>query len=103
MNTIKKFRNKVSFIVFFITILLSSKVFSLSLEYENELRNGCYINSKKYLGTNRAKEYCVCTIKMLSKKFNNTQIDELFKKKTEEITKETEFASIHCEENKKAF
>jgi hypothetical protein len=84
-------------------MLLSSRVLSLSTDYQNELRNGCYMNSKQYLGKNRAKEYCSCTVKMLSKKFNNTQIDELFKKEPEKIMKETEFASIHCEKNKKAF
>ena len=40
---------------------------------------------------------------MLSKKFNNAQIYELFKKKPEDIYKGTEFASIHCEKNRKAF
>ena len=40
---------------------------------------------------------------MLSKKFNNTQIDEIFKKKPEDMYKDIEFASIHCEKNRKAF
>ena len=103
MNTIKKFKTKVFFKVFFIIIFLNSKAFSLIDDYQNELRNGCYINSKQYLGTEKAKEYCLCKVKMLSKKFNNIQIDELFKKKPEEIIKSTEFASVHCEKNKKAF
>jgi len=103
VNTIKKFKTKVFFKVFFIIMFLASKAFSLSADYQNELRNGCYINSKQYLDTEKAKEYCLCTVKMLSKKFNNPQIDELFKKRPEDIYKGTEFASIHCKKNKKAF
>jgi len=103
VNTIKKFKTKVFFKVFFIIIFLASKAFSLSIGYQNELRNGCYINSKQYLGTEKAKEYCLCKVKMLSKKFNNTQIDELFKKKPEDMYKGIKFASIHCEKNRKAF
>ena len=80
MNTIKKFKTKISFKVFFITLFLSSRAFSLSPEYQNELKNGCYMNSKQYLGADRAKEYCLCTVEMLNKRFNDMQIDELFKK-----------------------
>jgi hypothetical protein len=103
VNTIKKFKTKIFFKVFFTILFLSSRAFALSSDYQNELKNGCYMDSKQYLGTARAKEYCLCTVKMLSKKFNNTEIDKLFKKKPEEIIKGTEFASTHCEKNKKAF
>ena len=37
---------------------------------------------------------------MLSKKYSDEQIDIIFKKTPEEIIKATEFASIHCENNK---
>jgi len=40
---------------------------------------------------------------VLGKKYNDKNIDELFKKKREEIVKKTEFAARHCEKNKKAF
>ena len=40
---------------------------------------------------------------MLNKKFNDEQIKELFTNKPEVIMKKTEFASIHCEKNEKAF
>ena len=103
MNTIKKFKSKLFCNVFLITIFLNLAAYSLSSDYQNELKNGCYVNSKQYLGEDRAKEYCLCTVKMLNKRFNNVQIDALFKKKPEEIIKGTEFASIHCEKNKKAF
>tara|TARA_B100001173_G_scaffold300493_1_gene300100 strand:+ start:172 stop:483 length:312 start_codon:yes stop_codon:yes gene_type:complete len=103
VNTIKKFKTKLFFKLLFIIIFLNTEASSLTLEYENELLNGCYINSKKYLGTFKAKKYCLCTVKMLSKKFNNEQIDEIFKEKPEIIMKKTEFASIYCEKNTKDF
>jgi hypothetical protein len=99
----KKFKIKFSIKILFIMISLSSPSFSLSPEYKNELRNGCYMNSKQYLGDKKAKVYCLCTVEMLSKKYNNHQIDKLFKKKPEEVIKNTEFAARHCEKNKKAF
>ena len=100
---IKKFKFIFYLKIFIIGIFLSTKSFSLSPEYKKELRKGCYVNSKQYLGIEKAKEYCICTVDMLSKKYNDKQIDELFKKKPEEIANSTEFAAIHCENNKKAF
>jgi len=59
---------------------MNLEAYSLSPDYQNELKNGCYINSKQYLGEDRAKEYCLCTVKMLNKRFDNAQINALFKK-----------------------
>ena len=53
---------------------------------------GCYGNSKIYLGPEKAKKYCSCTISMLSEKFSNEEIDLIFKKEEKEIIKATEFA-----------
>ncbi len=61
---------------------------------------GCYGNSKQYLGSDRAKEYCLCTISKLSEKYSDEEISLVFKKKPKEIMKLTEFAAIHCEKNK---
>ena len=58
---------------------------------------GCYSNSKTYIGAERAKKYCLCTINKLSEKYSDKEIDLIFKKKPQEIVKATEFASIHCE------
>ena len=69
-------------------------------EYEKEMYIGCYSNSKVYIGADGAKKYCLCTINMLSEKFSDEEINIIFKKKPEEILKATEFASIHCENNK---
>tara|TARA_B110000438_G_scaffold32996_1_gene32626 strand:- start:805 stop:972 length:168 start_codon:yes stop_codon:yes gene_type:complete len=55
------------------------------------------------LDTEKAKKYCTCTVEMLSKKYNDTQIYKLFTQKPKQIMKDTEFASIHCEKNKKSF
>ena len=92
MNTIKKFKFLLIFIPFF-----SFKSLAFSPEYEKQIYIGCYGNSKVYLGAIKAKEYCLCTINKLSKKFSDKEIDLIFKKKPEEIIKITEFASIHCD------
>ena len=92
VNTIKKFRFLLIFIIFFF-----NKSLAFSPEYERELYIGCYGNSKIYLGPDKAKKYCLCTIKKLSKKFSDEEMDLVFKKEPEEIMKATEFAAIHCE------
>jgi hypothetical protein len=78
-----------------------STAFALSIENEKQMYLGCYADSKKYIGPERAKEYCSCTIQMLANKYSNEEIEKIFKKKTEEIIKATEFAATHCENNKK--
>ena len=95
VNTIKKFKILLIFI-----LLFSSKSLAFSPEYEKEMYIGCYSNSKKYIGANGAKKYCLCTINMLSEKFSDVEIDLIFKKTPEEIMKATQFASIHCENKK---
>ena len=92
---IKKFKFLIS-----LTLFISSKSLAFSPEYEKEMYIGCYSKSKVYIGTNAAKKYCLCTIDMLSERFSDEEIDLIFKKTPEEIIKATEFASIHCENNK---
>ena len=92
VHTIKKFR----FLLIFI-LLISAKSHALSPEIEKELFIGCYSNSKVYIGADKAKIYCGCTVDKLSKKFTNKQINQIFKMKPEEIMKATEFATIECE------
>ena len=62
VNTIKKFR----FLLIFI-LLISAKSHALSPEIEKELFIGCYSNSKVYIGADKAKIYCGCTVDKLSK------------------------------------
>ena len=91
MNTIKKFKT-----LFFI-LLFSTESFAFSPEYEREIYIGCYGSSKQYLGADKAKKYCLCTINKLSDKYSEKEMDLIFQKKPEEIMKATEFAAIHCE------
>ena len=95
VNMIKKYEYLLIFI-----LLLTSKSYALSPEYEKELYIGCYTNSKTYLGADGAKIYCQCTIDKLSTKFNDKQIDEVFSKTPEEIMELTAFATEECENNK---
>ena len=92
---IKRFK---ALLIFF--LLFSSNSLAFNSEYEKQMYIGCYSNSKMYIGTDEAKKYCSCTINMLSQKYSDKEIDQIFKKKPEEIIKATEFASIHCEKNK---
>ena len=94
VNTIKKYK-----FLLVIIILLSSKSHALSPEYEKELYIGCYGNSKQYLGPNKAKIYCACTINKLSTKFEDEEINQIFKMKPNKIMEATEFAAIECEKN----
>jgi len=92
---IKKYKLLIIFI-----LLLSSKTYALSPEYEKQLYIGCYGNSKTYIGADGAKIYCNCTVDKLSKKFSDEEMDIVFKQKPEEIMRATEFATIECENNK---
>jgi hypothetical protein len=88
----KKFKFLFIFFPFFFT-----KGIAFSPEHEREMYIGCYGNSKIYLGPEKAKKYCLCTINKLSEEFSDEEIKLIFKKEPEEIMKATEFASIHCE------
>ena len=58
---------------------------------------GCYQNSKQYLGADKAKSYCKCTIDKLSEKISDKELNSVFKQKTEDIVKNTQFASEFSE------
>ena len=81
-------------VLFFLTPL---KGFALSEQNEKQLYLGCYQNSKQYIGEEKAKNYCQCTVKKLSEKFSDEELDIVFAKKPEEIVKDTKFASEFCE------
>mgnify|MGYP006118990443 CR=1 FL=1 len=87
------------FTVIILSFFLNTRGFSLSPEIEKEMYIGCYGNSKQYLGTQKAKSYCQCTIKSLGEKFNDEEINNIFKMKPEEIIEKTKFAAIYCEKN----
>ena len=91
---IKKFNIFLFFLIFF-----CSKSYSFSPEIENQIYIGCYGNSKQYIGQEKAKTYCLCTLKKLNEKYTDNQINEIFKQKPKNIIEATKFASIYCEKN----
>ena len=78
-------------------ILIPLKSYAFSEQNEQQMYIGCYQNSKQYLGADKAKTYCQCTVNKLSKKFSDEELDRVFKQKPEDIIKDTEFASKFCE------
>ena len=89
---IKKFR-----LIFLLFLLVPLKSYAFSEQNKQQMYIGCYQNSKQYLGADKAKAYCQCTVNKLSKKFSDDELDRVFKQKPEDIIKDTEFASKFCE------
>ena len=82
-------------LILFLLIPLKSQAFSV--QNEQQMYIGCYQNSKQYLGAEKAKTYCQCTVNKLSEKFSDDELDKVFKQKPKAIVKDTEFASKFCE------
>ena len=93
VNMIKKFS-----LIFLLFLLVPLKSYAFSEQNEQQMYIGCYQNSKQYLGANKAKTYCQCTVNKLSEKFSDDELDRVFKQKPEDIIKDTEFASKFCED-----
>ena len=91
-NMIKKYS-----LILILFSLISFKSHAFNEQNEQQMYIGCYQNSKQYLGADKAKTYCQCTIKKLSKKFSDEELNRVFKQKPEDIIKDTEFASKFCE------
>ena len=85
---IKKFR-----LIFLLFLLVPFKSHAFSEQNKKQMYIGCYQNSKQYLGAEKAKTYCQCTVNKLSEKFSDDELDRVFKQKPEDIIKDTEFAS----------
>ena len=92
VNMIKKYS-----LILLIFLLIQFKNHALSEISQQQIYIGCYQNSKQYLGSNKAKSYCLCTIKKLGEKFKNEELKRVFKQKPEKIIKDTQFASQFCE------
>ena len=88
---------KKSKLIIILFLLISQKSHAFSEQNEQQMYIGCYQNSKQYLGADKAKSYCQCTIDKLSKKFSDIDLDSVFKQKPEDIVKDTQFASKFCE------
>ena len=92
VNMIKKFS-----LIFLLFLLVPLKSYAFSEQNKQQMYIGCYQNSKQYLGVEKAKTYCQCTVNKLSEKFSDDELDRVFKQKPEDIIKDTEFASKFCE------
>ena len=79
VNMIRKFR-----LILILFLLIPLKSHALSEQNKQQLYIGCYQNSKQYLGADKAKSYCQCTVDKLSKKFSDEELDAVFKQKPEE-------------------
>ena len=89
---IKKFS-----LIFLLFLLIPLKSYAFSEQNKQQIYIGCYQNSKQYLGAEKAKTYCQCTVNKLSEKFSDDELDRVFKQKPEDIVKDTKFASKFCE------
>ena len=84
-------------LILIVYLLIPLKSYAFSEQNERQMYIGCYQNSKQYLGADKAKTYCQCTVNKLSKEFSDNELDRIFKQKPEDIMKDTEFASKFCE------
>ena len=84
-------------LILILFLLIPLKTQAFSVQNEQQMYIGCYQNSKQYLGADKAKTYCQCTVDKLSKKFSDDELDRVFKQKPEDIVKDTKFASKFCE------
>ena len=79
-----------------LNLLFLNNLFSMSEDYQKKLYRGCYPTSKQYLGAEKANEYCSCTVKTLSYKFSDEDMDELSKQNEDTQLKAYNFASEFC-------
>jgi len=79
-----------------LNLLFLNNLFSMSEDYQKKLYRGCYPTSKQYLGAEMANEYCSCTVKTLSDKFSDEDMDELYKQNEDTQLKAYNFASEFC-------
>ena len=90
-------------LIILVTGLLCSNAFALSNAYKKEIYEGCVIDSKAHLGIKRAKQYCLCTINMLSNRYSDSQFDQILSKSDAEALNAMRFAADHCNKHEKAF
>jgi len=85
------------FFIIIINVILTNNLYAMSEEYEKKLYWGCYPSSKQYLGAEKADLYCSCTVKTLSKKFTDEEMDEISTNSAKDQLEAFNFASTHCE------
>ena len=84
-------------LIILLFLLIPFKNQAFSEINQQQIYIGCYQNSKQYLGSNKEKTYCMCTIQKLGEKFNDKELKEVFKQNPEKIIEDTQFASKFCE------
>ena len=92
VNMIKKYS-----LILILFLLIPFKSHAFSEQNEQQMYIGCYQNSKQYLGADKAKAYCECTVNKLSERFSDDELDNVFNQKPEQIIDDTQFASKFCE------
>ena len=97
MKTKYKIKGVKLVIITSLLYLTSLQSYAFNQQNEQQMYIGCYQNSKQYLGAEKAKNYCKCTVKKLSERFSDDDLDAVFNQKPEEIIKDTKFASEFCE------
>ena len=73
MNMIKKYN-----LILILFLLIPFKSHALSEQNEQQMYIGCYQSSKQYLGADKAKAYCECTVNKLSERFSDDELDSVF-------------------------
>ena len=73
VNMIKKYN-----LILILFLLIPFKSHALSEQNEQQMYIGCYQNSKQYLGADKAKAYCECTVNKLSERFSDDELDSVF-------------------------
>ena len=77
-------------------IILINNLLAMSEEYEKKIYWGCYPSSKQYLGAEKANLYCSCTVKTLSEKFSDQEMDSISAESGEIQLEAFDFASKLC-------
>ena len=92
------------FLLILVTGLLWSNIsFAMSPTYEEAYYDTCYPQIKEVSNPIRAKQYCTCTMKMMSKRYSDKAMDQFTQKSYAERAKLTQFAADHCNVNANAF
>jgi len=73
VSTIKKFKVSKIIKIIALRLLLFPQLLHL-VQQIKKMYFGCYIDFKKYIGPERANEYCSCNIQMLGNEYSNEEI-----------------------------
>ena len=71
--------------------------------FEKAYYDICYPQIKEVSNPTRAKQYCTCTMKMMSKRYSYKELEQFVNKSYAEREKLTQFAADHCNVNANAF